>query len=99
MGRLYGIAHAGSDGDKQSVIAASYMKPNQLRIAHYFSRAPDYESDGVSLEGGFIDEDEDKKMIDRLQVLSRKRQRLRGFERIILNGVSYCYHIWKRQCW
>ncbi|HLR52841.1 MAG TPA: septum site-determining protein MinC [Candidatus Avamphibacillus sp.] len=86
MGRLYGIAHAGSDGDKQSVIAASYMKPNQLRIAHYISRAPDYESDGVYMECGFIDEDEDKIMIDRLQVLSRKRQSLSGFERRMLNG-------------
>lgn len=86
MGSLYGIAHAGSEGDKNAFIAASFMKPSQLRIANYISRAPDYESDGVYMECGLIDEEFDKIIIDRLQVLSGKRKELSGFERRMQNG-------------
>ncbi|MTW84202.1 septum site-determining protein MinC [Virgibacillus dakarensis] len=86
MGNLRGIAHAGSDGDRNAIIAASYMKPSQLRIADYISRAPDYESDGVYMECGLIDEEKDKIVIDRLQVLSHRRKDLSGFERRMLNG-------------
>ncbi|WP_164668480.1 septum site-determining protein MinC [Virgibacillus doumboii] len=86
MGNLHGIAHAGSNGDRKAIIAASYMKPSQLRIADYISRAPDYESDGVYMECGLIDETQDKIIIDRLQVLSRKRNDLSGFERRMHNG-------------
>ena len=86
MGSLYGIAHAGSKGDHDAFIAASFMRPSQLRIADYISRAPDYESDGVYMECGLIDEELDKIIIDRLQVLSRKRKELSGFERRMQNG-------------
>jgi septum site-determining protein MinC len=86
MGNLYGIAHAGVNGDHNTFIIASYMKPTQLRIANYISRAPDYESEGVYMECGLIDEEQDKIIIDRLQVLSRKRLELNGFERRIQNG-------------
>jgi len=86
LGNLYGIAHAGAAGDRKAIIAASYMKPTQLRIADYISRAPDYESDGVYMECGLIDEEQDKIVIDRIQVLSRNRREISGFERRILNG-------------
>ncbi|SHF65431.1 septum site-determining protein MinC [Ornithinibacillus halophilus] len=86
MGNLQGVAHAGSDGDAEAVIAASYMNPSQLRIADYISRAPDYDSDGVYMECGYIDEEQDKIVIDRLQVLSQKRKSLNRFERRIING-------------
>ncbi|RYG74822.1 septum site-determining protein MinC [Lentibacillus lipolyticus] len=86
MGNLLGIAHAGVNGDRDAVIAASYMKPNQLRIADYISRAPDYDSEGVYMECGLIDKEQDKIVIDRLQVLSRKRKDISGFERRMLNG-------------
>lgn len=86
MGSLRGVAHAGSKGDRNAVIAAAYMKPSQLRIADYISRAPDYEADGVYMECGLIDEDQDKIVIDRLQVLSQKRKDLSGFERRMYNG-------------
>ncbi|GAA0601514.1 septum site-determining protein MinC [Virgibacillus siamensis] len=86
MGNLLGMAHAGANGDQNAVIAASYMKPGQLRIADYISRAPDYETEGVYMECGLIDEVQDKIVIDRLQVLSRKRKDLSGFERRIQNG-------------
>ncbi len=86
MGNLRGIAHAGINGNRKAIIAASYMKPTQLRIADYISRAPDYETDGVYMECGFIDEEKDIILIDRLQVLSRKGKRLSGFERRMQNG-------------
>ncbi|MFD2628681.1 septum site-determining protein MinC [Oceanobacillus kapialis] len=85
MGRLNGIAHAGINGDKEAFITASYMKPSQLRIADYISRAPDYESDGVYMECGLIDEKQDKIVIDRLQVLSHKSE-ISGFGRRMQNG-------------
>lgn len=86
LGNLYGIAHAGYKGNRNAFVAASYMKPTQLRIADYISRAPDYETDGVYMECGIIDEAEDKIIIDSLQLLSRKRKELSGFERRMLNG-------------
>ncbi|MEC5422044.1 septum site-determining protein MinC [Virgibacillus sp. C22-A2] len=86
MGNLFGIAHAGVNGDRNAFIAASFMKPSQLRIADYISRAPDYESDGVYMECGLIDEEQDKIIIDRLQVLSHKGILISGFERRMQNG-------------
>ncbi len=86
LGNLRGIAHAGMHGNQDAIIVASYMKPTQLRIAEYISRAPDYETDGVYMECGFIHKEEDKIMIDRLQALSHIRKDVRGFERRMLNG-------------
>lgn len=86
LGNLFGIAHAGINGDRNAFIVASYMKPTQLRIADYISRAPDYESDGVYMECGVIDNETDKIIIDSLKVLSRKRKDISGFERRMNNG-------------
>lgn len=86
LGKLRGIAHAGIDGDTRAVIAASYMQPSQLRIADQVSRSPDYESEGVYMESGFIDEQEEKIRIDRLQEVVKKRPDLASFERRMLNG-------------
>jgi septum site-determining protein MinC len=41
MGSLRGMAHAGVDGDETAVIAASHLRPTQLRIASIISRPPD----------------------------------------------------------
>jgi septum site-determining protein MinC len=41
MGSLRGMAHAGVDGDENAVIAASHLRPTQLRIASVISRPPD----------------------------------------------------------
>ncbi|MFC3040016.1 septum site-determining protein MinC [Virgibacillus xinjiangensis] len=86
MGSLFGIAHAGADENRQAFVAASYMKPSQLRIADYISRSPDYEAEGVYMECGMIDEKQDKIVIDRLQVLSKRRRELSRFERRMQNG-------------
>ena len=41
LGSLRGLAHAGSLGDKTAIIAASLLKPTQLRITDVISRPPD----------------------------------------------------------
>lgn len=41
LGSLRGMAHAGIEGDEQAVIAASHLRPTQLRIAEIVSRPPD----------------------------------------------------------
>ncbi|MFD1018904.1 septum site-determining protein MinC [Thalassobacillus hwangdonensis] len=86
LGSLKGIAHAGVDGNRDAVIIASYMQPNQLRIAEYISRSPDYESDGVYMECGYFDEEEDKIRMDRLQEIVKRRPDISSFERRMLNG-------------
>jgi septum site-determining protein MinC len=86
MGSLYGVAHAGVNGNQDAIIAASFMKPSQLRIADFISRSPDYESDGVFMECGLVDEEKSKIVIDRFHVLMQKRPDLSGFERRMLNG-------------
>jgi septum site-determining protein MinC len=41
MGSLRGMAHAGINGDQEAIIAASHLRPTQLRIADVISRPPD----------------------------------------------------------
>lgn len=86
LGNLQGVAHAGKNGDEEAVIVASYMNPSQLRIGKYFSRSPDYDSDGVYMECGYLDKDKEQILIDRLQVLPYIRKELRNLERRILYG-------------
>lgn len=86
LGKLNGIAHAGNTGDEEAVIIASYMNPSQLRIGQYFSRAPDYDAEGVYMECGYFDREKEQILIDRLQVLPYVRKELRNLERRILYG-------------
>lgn len=41
MGALRGMAHAGMTGNEHAIIAASHLRPTQLRIASVISRPPD----------------------------------------------------------
>jgi septum site-determining protein MinC len=41
MGSLRGMAHAGIEGNSEAIIAASHLRPTQLRIAEVISRPPD----------------------------------------------------------
>ena len=41
MGALRGIAHAGSDGNKDAIVSAFILNPTQLRIADIIARSPD----------------------------------------------------------
>lgn len=86
MGKLYGIAHAGVDGDAEAIIAASYMNPSQLRIANLISRPSDSESDGIYMEFGYIEEAGSQISISKLSKLPFVRENLRKLERRILHG-------------
>ncbi|CAM3940361.1 septum site-determining protein MinC [Mesobacillus thioparans] len=81
MGALKGIAHAGSDGNNDAVIAASVMKPSQLRINDCINRAPDEvpEDENRAMECAYISESK-QIVVDRLQVLMKKRPNLTRFE-------------------
>ncbi|HLN61285.1 MAG TPA: septum site-determining protein MinC [Symbiobacteriaceae bacterium] len=41
MGALRGVAHAGCAGNTGALVAATKLRPTQLRIAHVIGRAPD----------------------------------------------------------
>lgn len=41
VGALRGLAHAGAVGNEDSIVAAYYLRPTQLRVANYIGRAPD----------------------------------------------------------
>ncbi|MBZ4652898.1 MAG: minC [Peptococcaceae bacterium] len=43
MGTLRGIAHAGVEGDEDVLVTSLRLKPTQLRIAGYITRAPEEE--------------------------------------------------------
>ncbi|TYP57612.1 septum site-determining protein MinC [Thermosediminibacter litoriperuensis] len=45
FGTLRGMAHAGAEGDGNSIVAAYRLQPIQLRIAHVISRPPEEKSD------------------------------------------------------
>ena len=80
MGQLRGIAHAGYKGNKKAIIAASVMKPAQLRIAGKVNLSPDeYTKFGHDLECAFMD-DEENIIIDKLQVLKKYRPNLNRLE-------------------
>lgn len=81
MGALRGIAHAGCFGNRDAVIAASLMKPMQLRIDDLVNRAPDHQADGHEMECAFINQDENQIVIDRVQVLPHLRPNLTRLER------------------
>lgn len=55
VGALRGMAHAGVDGNENSIIAASYLAPTQLWIAEVVSRPPDeWENRETSMEFAFL---------------------------------------------
>ena len=81
MGTLKGIAHAGCYGNDQAVIAASRMKPSQLRISDCLNRAPDsiQSNENREMECAYIDENR-QIIVDRLQVLIQLRPNLTRLE-------------------
>ncbi|MEH7156926.1 septum site-determining protein MinC [Neobacillus drentensis] len=81
MGTLKGIAHAGCYGNDRAVIAASSMKPSQLRISDCLNRTPDsIESNEMrEMECAYINEDR-QIIVDRLQVLIQLRPNLTRLE-------------------
>ena len=82
MGILKGIAHAGCFGNEEAIVAASVMKPSQIRISQCINRAPDQHMDDENheMECAYIDEN-NQIIIDRLQVLMQLRPNLTRLER------------------
>jgi septum site-determining protein MinC len=73
MGALKGMAHAGMEGDETAVIAASHLRPTQLRIASVISRPPDeweWDTDAY-MEFAYLDQG--KMEIDKLIHMHRIR--------------------------
>jgi septum site-determining protein MinC len=81
MGTLKGMAHAGCFGNNEAVIAASSMKPSQLRISDCLNRAPDstQSNEKREMECAYIDENRHI-IVDRLQVLIQLRPNLTRLE-------------------
>ena len=48
MGLLRGVVHAGSDGNKEAIVAALGLNPTQLRIADIITRPPDEKGGGAN---------------------------------------------------
>jgi septum site-determining protein MinC len=80
MGNLKGIAHAGYNGNEDAVVAASVMRPTQLRISSLINRSPDYypEKEKREMECAYVKDS--VIMIDRLQVLTQLRPNLTKLE-------------------
>ncbi|MNZ70909.1 Septum site-determining protein MinC [compost metagenome] len=72
LGALRGVAHAGIAGRTDVIIAASLMKPTQLRIADVISRPPEeWMSGDAAMEFAFLSEG--RMQIDKLTQLFRIR--------------------------
>lgn len=78
LGKLVGIAHAGVEGNEEAVIAASYFKPTQVRIADQLEIMFD-ENEKIAVQPhygcAFIDE-HGRIDFNRLQMLKHVRQSL-----------------------
>lgn len=81
MGALRGTAHAGCYGNEQAIIAASSMKPSQLRIGDCINRSPDHvgNEDKHEMECAYIDQNH-QIIVDRLQGLMHLRPNLTRLE-------------------
>lgn len=81
LGALRGLAHAGCEGRTDAVIAASQLKPTQLRIAGVISRPPDEWIVGDALmEFAYLHEG--NMQIDKMSQLHRLRK-----DPIVFKGV------------
>ncbi len=72
IGNLRGIAHAGTNGDHEVIIAAASMQPTQLRIAEVISR-PGEEWAEVTGATEFAYLQEGKMLVAKMNYLSRVR--------------------------
>ncbi|WP_124219167.1 septum site-determining protein MinC [Aquisalibacillus elongatus] len=76
LGKLRGIAHAGIEGDVQCIVAASFMHPNQIRIANKISRAPDYDVEGSPREFAYVNPTTEQIELNQMQHLQKIRPNL-----------------------
>lgn len=81
LGSLRGTAHAGIGGDEQAIIAASHLKPTQLRIANVISRPPDeWDFEEAMMEFAYLNDG--RMEIDKIIHLPRVRPGAGGNRRI-----------------
>ncbi len=81
MGSMRGVAHAGFQGDQEAVIAASHLRPTQLRIASIYSRPPDeWGIEEAFMEFAYLQDDQME--IDKITQL----QRIRPAANVLLKG-------------
>ncbi|GGG20348.1 septum site-determining protein MinC [Paenibacillus abyssi] len=81
LGTLRGVAHAGSGGRTDVIIAASLMRPTQLRIADVISRPPDEWITGdAAMEFAYLADGQ--MQIDKISQLFRLRK-----DPIVFKGV------------
>ncbi|MFB9279189.1 septum site-determining protein MinC [Cohnella cellulosilytica] len=79
LGALRGTVHAGTLGNEEAIIAASLMRPTQLRIADVISRPPDeWTSSEPWMEYAFLREG--TMSIDKLTSLGRQRKEVMLFK-------------------
>ena len=79
VGALRGMVHAGSSGNENAVIAASYMAPTQLRIAEVISRPPDeWENRETSMEFAYLQAG--AMQIDKINHVGKVRQDFNVFK-------------------
>lgn len=72
IGALRGVAHAGMEGNKEAIIAASLLQPTQLRIASSVSRPPDeWKKELYEMEFAYIEEDHI--LVEKIYHLSKLR--------------------------
>lgn len=79
MGALRGIAHAGVSGKEQeAIIAASVMKPTQLKIGRFISRTEEEPGGELKndhlMECAYVDLSLSQIMIDRLQTVCKNNR-------------------------
>jgi len=65
MGLLRGVVHAGSDGNKEAIVAAIGLNPTQLRIGDIITRSPDEKNVGGSFTPELAYIKDDKLFVER----------------------------------
>lgn len=76
MGALRGEAHAGCEGNKEAVIAASALSPSQLRIADVFKEGAEIVHTGNETECAFIDRTSLELKVEGIQSLHHLKRSL-----------------------
>ncbi|PLT30141.1 septum site-determining protein MinC [Peribacillus deserti] len=79
LGTLKGIAHAGKHGKLEAVVTASVLKPSLLKIGDIINPTPEnFMQEAHEMECAYVEDGQI--IIDKLQVLKRKRPHLHKFE-------------------
>ncbi|MEW8978461.1 MAG: septum site-determining protein MinC [Symbiobacterium sp.] len=82
MGALRGVAHAGCTGNRDAIVAATKLRPTQLRIADVIGRAPDGDApqsypEVARIRGELIvvEASADRRQVGALEAVSAKEDR------------------------